>query len=370
MHLAQGLMKKIIVNRMTKAGFTFLLFVADWFALLNLKMGGRMEDIQTTGRYLIEVWKALGMDMTRVRFVICSEEMRKHHDSYWGHVVNIASKNTVERLKHAVGALGRSKNDKLMASQLMYVAMQVGDVFHLGVDVAQLGLDQRKVNVIAREYVGHDSGLKPPIVLSHPMIPGLKKGAGKASKSDPMSAMFCEDTEDEINAKIKAAYCPPPADAIKRSAELKKQQQQTSSGSAGAGKGKKKTNDDDDDNVPKQLDGLDDNPIMAHFEHIVFPLEKDGVTLVEAKSPRHFKNYQLLKESYLADQIDPIVLKATLAACINRLLEPVRAHFINDPVARDLGARVKALRSTPPQTASAGSQSTAAAPAAATKSNL
>lgn len=70
MHLAQGLMKKLIVDRMTKAGFTFILFVADWFALLNLKMGGKMEDIQTTGRYLIEIWQALGMDMSRVRYVL------------------------------------------------------------------------------------------------------------------------------------------------------------------------------------------------------------------------------------------------------------------------------------------------------------
>ena len=30
--------------------------------------------------------------------------------------------------------------------------MQVADVFQLGVDICQLGMDQRKVNMLAREY--------------------------------------------------------------------------------------------------------------------------------------------------------------------------------------------------------------------------
>ena len=29
------------------------------------------------------------------------------------------------------------------------------------------------------------------------------------SKSDPASAIFMEDTEQEVNTKIKKAYCPP-----------------------------------------------------------------------------------------------------------------------------------------------------------------
>lgn len=29
------------------------------------------------------------------------------------------------------------------------------------------------------------------------------------SKSDPFSAIFMEDSEEEVNAKVKKAYCPP-----------------------------------------------------------------------------------------------------------------------------------------------------------------
>lgn len=39
------------------------------------------------------------------------------------------------------------------------------------------------------------------------MLSGLKKGQAKMSKSDPMSAIFMEDSEDVVNKKIKAAYC-------------------------------------------------------------------------------------------------------------------------------------------------------------------
>ena len=41
------------------------------------------------------------------------------------------------------------------------------------------------------------------------MMPGLLEGQEKMSKSDPNSAIFMEDSEAEVNAKIKKAFCPP-----------------------------------------------------------------------------------------------------------------------------------------------------------------
>src|SRR3989338_10114663 len=74
MHIAQGLLKATNVNRLTRSGFTFLFWVADWFAFLNHKMGGDLDKIQTVGKYFVEVWKAAGMDMSRVRILWASEE--------------------------------------------------------------------------------------------------------------------------------------------------------------------------------------------------------------------------------------------------------------------------------------------------------
>lgn len=36
--------------------------VADWFAQLNNKMGGDLKKIQVVGEYMIEIWKAVGME--------------------------------------------------------------------------------------------------------------------------------------------------------------------------------------------------------------------------------------------------------------------------------------------------------------------
>ena len=45
MHIAQGIMKSLNVNKITDAGGIFIFWVADWFAQLNNKMGGDLEKI-------------------------------------------------------------------------------------------------------------------------------------------------------------------------------------------------------------------------------------------------------------------------------------------------------------------------------------
>lgn len=54
------------MNRLVDAGCIFIFWVADWFALLNNKMGGDLNKIRNVGRYFIEVWKAAGMKMHNV----------------------------------------------------------------------------------------------------------------------------------------------------------------------------------------------------------------------------------------------------------------------------------------------------------------
>ena len=48
--------------------------------------------------------------------------------------------------------MGRKESDDLNASQIFYPVMQCADIFFLGVNVCSLGLDQRKVNMLASEY--------------------------------------------------------------------------------------------------------------------------------------------------------------------------------------------------------------------------
>lgn len=53
--LVQGVMKALNVNKLTKAGCTFKFWIADWFAMLNNKMGGDLKKIRNVGQYMIEV---------------------------------------------------------------------------------------------------------------------------------------------------------------------------------------------------------------------------------------------------------------------------------------------------------------------------
>ena len=72
--------------------------VADWFALMNNKMGGDLKKIQKIGDYMIEVWKAIGMDMDRVEFISSSVEINKRASEYWPLVLDIARKNNLKRI--------------------------------------------------------------------------------------------------------------------------------------------------------------------------------------------------------------------------------------------------------------------------------
>ncbi len=43
----------------------------------------------------------------------------------------------------------------------------------LQADICQLGMDQRKVNMLAREYCDKIKRKLKPVILSHEMLPGL-----------------------------------------------------------------------------------------------------------------------------------------------------------------------------------------------------
>jgi tyrosyl-tRNA synthetase len=130
-------------------------------------------------------------------------------------VIDIARKNTLKRIKRCGQIMGRKveedekdSDENLSAGQIMYPCMQCTDIFFLKADITSLGLDQRKVNVLCREYCDVIGKKDKPIIVSHHMLMGLIKGAEKMSKSIPDSAIFMEDSEKDVLRKIKNAYCP------------------------------------------------------------------------------------------------------------------------------------------------------------------
>ncbi|KAG2440015.1 hypothetical protein HXX76_004132 [Chlamydomonas incerta] len=304
MHIAQGVMKAINVNKLTKVGCTFKFWVADWFAQLNNKMGGDLKKIQTVGKYMVEVWKAVGMDLSKVEFLSSSEEINKRPDEYWTLVMDIARKNNLKRILRCSQIMGRAETDELSAAQIFYPCMQCADIFFLKADICQLGMDQRKVNMLAREYCDDIKRKLKPIILSHRMMPGLLEGQEKMSKSDPNSAIFMEDTEAEVNTKIKKAYCP-----------------------------------------PKVVAG---NPCIEYVKYIVMPWFGHFQVTRPADNGGdvRYEDAELLAADYESGALHPGDLKAALSRHLNQILQPVRDHFENNAEAKELLKKVKSYKVT------------------------
>lgn len=304
MHIAQGVMKAISVNKLTSAGCKVKIWVADWFAQLNNKMGGDLKKIQTVGRYLIEIWKAVGMRLEGVEFLWSSEEINARSHEYWPLVMDIARRNKLPRIMRCCQIMGRSEQEELTAAQILYPCMQCADIFFLKADICQLGMDQRKVNVLAREYCDDIKRKNKPIILSHHMLPGLQQGQEKMSKSDPSSAIYMEDEEAEVNVKIKKAYCP-----------------------------------------PKIVEG---NPCLEYVKYIIFPWYNEFVVeRSEANGGnKTFKGYEQLLADYEEGNLHPGDLKPSLSKAINAILKPVRDHFNKNADAKDLLKHVKSYRVT------------------------
>jgi tyrosyl-tRNA synthetase len=135
---------------MLKAGIKFKLYLADYFAFINNKVGGNLENIKTVSKYFIEVWKACGIDTSKVDIVWASEIM--DGIDYWDKTLRIARELTLDRTIRATTIMGRKLGEKLSMAQLFYPPMQVTDIFYMDIDICQLGMDQRRANMLARMW--------------------------------------------------------------------------------------------------------------------------------------------------------------------------------------------------------------------------
>ncbi len=294
LHIAQGLLRTINVNKMIKAECKFVMLAADWHAWANNKLGGDLDKIRKTGDYMIEVWKACGMDLDNVKFVRSYDIVNR--EDYWKTVIQISRHNTVQRLTRCAQIMGREESEALLGSQLLYPCMQAADIFELGVDIAQLGMDQRKVNMLARE-IAPKLGKEKPVCVHHHMLMGLGQppalaatGAERAialkmSKSKPETAIFMTDTAEQVKQKIVNAYCP--------------------------------------------MRQIEDNPVFEYARYIIF----EKFPILTIKRPAKWggnldiSSYEELCKLYMADKIHPMDVKATITEYTNQLLDPVRKYF-------------------------------------------
>ncbi|QQG39156.1 MAG: tyrosine--tRNA ligase [Candidatus Woesearchaeota archaeon] len=317
-HLGTGLMSMSKVKDLQDAGADCSIFLADWHSWINDKLGGDLENIkQVAGGYFKEGLKAslkcVSGDQNKIKFVLGSD-LYHNSDEYWQTVIDISKNINLSRVLRSITIMGRKEGETIDFAKLIYPPMQVADIFIQGVNLAHAGLDQRKAHVIARE-VGDRIKIRPlkyknkiikPVAIHHHLILGIKKptiwpvskdkmqelwSSMKMSKSDPNSAIFIHDFEEDIRNKLDGAFCP-------------------------AGE-------------------IEFNPVLDWCKHLIFSnvdklkverLSKFGGDLI-------YHNYSILERDFKENKLHPQDLKKAVAEQLIKILKPARDHFSKGKVA-------------------------------------
>jgi tyrosyl-tRNA synthetase len=305
MHIGQGLICASKMQDLIRAGFHFIVFLADWHSMINNKFGGDLEKIRTVGRYYKHCFTALGVPENTTEYIWASELAEK--PEYWEKVLRIARVTTAQRVLRALPIMGRDMQSKENdAAAIFYPCMQAADIFQMRLDLACAGIDQRKAHILARE-AGERLGWGKPVSLHTPMLVGLagvqntpvdsfdedpklnQVIAAKMSKSKPENNILIHDEPEIIAKKIQQAFCP-----------------------------------------PKVVEG---NPILEYYRILVFE-NREALTLKrDAKYGGDFQvpSYAQLVKEYAAGKIHPQDLKTNMSRILSQKLEPVREYFKKNP---------------------------------------
>ena len=304
-HLGTGVICAYKMKDFIQAGIRFKAYLSTWHAWLNNKLGGDLNLIRKSADLFKHSWIALGVPENKVEFIY-SDELYDDLD-YWETTIRVAKNLTIARGRRTLEIAGRKETEARMVSDFLYTPMQVADIFHMRVKICQLGIDQRKANVVARE-LGERLGFWKPACVHHHLLQGLEKpkmwpipegqekealSSAKMSKSKPETCIFLYDTPEEIKLKTSHAFCP------------------------------EKT--------------IEFNPIIDIAKHIIF---RENPTLkierpAKFGGPIEFQNFQELEKAYISGKLHPQDLKTSVAEQLIKTLEPVRRYFENNREAKE-----------------------------------
>ncbi len=264
-----------------KAGFKFKFLIANLHAHLDdRKSPWHLLDARSI--YYEEMVKAvletLKIDTSGLQFVKGSDFQLS--SEYIADVLRMSTELTSKRALHSASEVCRIENPKV--STLIYPIMQALDEQYLDVDLQYGGSDQRKILMMAREYLPK-LGYKPRVEVMTSLLPGLT--GGKMSASDLKSKIDLLDSEKEIERKVNNAYC--------KEGEVK------------------------------------DNGILAFVEYFLFPY-KGRLKIERAEKfggDINYSSFNELKKDFVAKKLHPADLKRAVSREINNVLEPVRKKF-------------------------------------------
>ena len=268
----------VTVNKLMdlqQAGFEVTVLIADLHAFLNRK--GTMEEIREIAEYNRRCFEGLGL--SGARYVLGSEVQLT--SDYELAVLELSQRVTLNRAKRSMDEVGRQMENP-MVSQMIYPIMQMVDIATLGVDAAVGGIDQRKIHMLAREHLP-SIGYPAPVCIHTPIINGLD---GKKMSSSAGNVISVADSDEEIQRKIKRAFCPPE---------------------------------------------IENNPVLEILRYHVFPRSGKITIHRPAKfgGDREFDTYEDLERAYAAGEIHPMDLKTATASHLIDILAPVHDYVFS-----------------------------------------
>jgi tyrosyl-tRNA synthetase len=258
-----------------KAGFKVKVLLADIHAFLNRK--GDEDHIKKEVENWRKTIKAIGLN---AEVVLGSDFQLKQE--YQFDVMKMAQESTINRGLRSMQEVARDV-DNATISQLWYPLMQVVDIKYLGADVAQGGLEQRKIHMIGRE---NSKVLKHSFVAVHtPLITSLKGPGQKMSKSIPGSGIAVTDSYDEIKKTINKSHC---------------------------------------------IEGVvEENPILQMSKLIIFP----RFAKIEIRRPEKFggnvtyDSYEKLEKDFAEKKLHPMDLKVAVVEYLEKIIKPIRESW-------------------------------------------
>lgn len=304
-HLGTGVICAYKMKDFIEAGMRFKAYLSTWHAWINNKLGGDLALIRKAADLFKHSWIALGIPEDKVEFIY-SDQL--YDDlSYWAKTISVARNLTIARARRTLEIAGRKETEANYVSDFLYTPMQVADIFQLEVKICQLGIDQRKANVVARE-IGQKLGFWKPVCVHHHLLQGLEKPAiwpipegkekealasAKMSKSQPQTCVFIYDSPEDIKTKIANAFCPEKA--------------------------------------------IEFNPIIDICKHILFREMETFTVERPAKfgDTTEFDNFEELVKVYRGGKLHPLDLKNAVAEELIKILAPVRKYFATNKEARE-----------------------------------
>lgn len=257
------------------AGFHVKVLLADIHAFLNRK--GGEEEIKKEVENWRKTIKAIGLDAE----VVLGSSFQFEKE-YQLDVMRLAQASTINRGLRSMQEIARDIENATI-SQLLYPLMQVADIKYLDADVAEGGMEQRKVHMMGKDMMNI---LKHPFVAVHtPLITSLKGPGEKMSKSIPGSGIAVTDSYDEIKRTISKAYCP--------------------------------------EKIAKE------NPILQITRLIIFPRTEtfEIKRLAKFGGNLEIDDYNTLEEAYVEGKIHPLDLKNAVTEYLENIIAPIRKNW-------------------------------------------